>query len=115
MTIEARMVSPDHEFETPLDEWIAPAVMALRHAGIATEESCDGGLGHAFPEPTIRFGGDYAEALRAVSIAIREGLPVYTLRHVWRMDDGELIGPLWEITFTPQRPWWSTTCEGRIA
>ncbi|MGY3588172.1 hypothetical protein ACVIGB_002869 [Bradyrhizobium sp. USDA 4341] len=40
-----------------LDSGIRHAVLALRVAGIETFESCEGGHGHAFPDPTIKFHG----------------------------------------------------------
>jgi hypothetical protein len=85
--------------ETPLDAGIERAVHVLVSAGIATYESCEGGRGHAFPEPTVRFRGDHAEALRAVAAAIDHGLPVNALRRVWGVTNGELDGPWWEVTF----------------
>ena len=33
-------------------------VDALRSEGIKTFESCDGGDGHAYTEPTVRFAGE---------------------------------------------------------
>jgi hypothetical protein len=41
----------------PIDMGIVRAVRILRTAGIPTFESCEGGPGHAFAEPTVRFGG----------------------------------------------------------
>ncbi len=75
--------------------------MVLREAGIETWESCEGGEGHCFPEPTVRFNGNMQEALTAVSAALRAGLNVFQLRRVWRMNAGELEGPWWDITFIP--------------
>ena len=40
-----------------LDPGIRKAVERLQAEGIETFESCEGGSGHAFPEPTIRFYG----------------------------------------------------------
>ena len=40
-----------------LDEGIREAVAVLVANGVETFESCEGGPGHAFPEPTIRFEG----------------------------------------------------------
>jgi hypothetical protein len=40
-----------------LDPGIAPYVDALRAEGVETFESCEGGDGHAYPEPTVRFAG----------------------------------------------------------
>ena len=83
----------------PLDEGIAQYVDILRGAGVETFESCEGGAGHVFPEPTVRFHGSRAEGLRAISVAIERGLPVYGLRRLWTVDDGELTGPVWELVF----------------
>ena len=48
----------------------------------------------------VRFHGGMAEGFRALSIAIKEGLPVDSLRRVWPLVDGEPTGPSWELTFT---------------
>lgn len=67
--------------------------------GIETFESCEGGPGHSFPEATVRFEGTDSEGLRAVSIAMENGLPVRRLRRVWGIHDNMLHGPWWEMTF----------------
>lgn len=87
------------EFEPELDRGIAPYVHALRRAGVETFESCEGGDDHAYPEPTIRFYGDLAEGFRALAEATRQQLPVAALRRIWLIQDGEPIGPNWELTF----------------
>lgn len=86
-------------YDPPLDIGIAAAVDMLRAAGIETFESCEGGPGHAYPEPTVRFYGDRAEGFKALAIAIQRGLPVTGLRRVWPLVDGEPTGPWWELTF----------------
>lgn len=93
-------------FSTPLDKAICGVVLALRDAGIETFESCQGGPGHAYPEPTVRFYGQRDEGLRAVAVALRLRLPVLDLKRVWRIEDGELVGPWWEMIFAPtmERP-----------
>jgi hypothetical protein len=83
----------------PLDAGIEQAVHALRAAGIETYESCEGGPGHVFAEPTIRFTGQPSEGYRAVALALEQGLPVYALKRVWTIEAGELTGPVWEIVF----------------
>lgn len=88
-------------FDPPLDPGIAVAVRALFEAGIETFESCEGGIGHAYAEPTVRFHGDHAEGLRALAIAMRAALPVRELRRVWPVLDNEPTGPWWELTFKP--------------
>ena len=86
-------------YDPPLDQGITLMVDALRAAAIETFESCEGGPGHAYPEPTVRFHGDHAEGYRALAIAMRAGLPVKELRRVWPVNDGEPTGPWWELTF----------------
>jgi hypothetical protein len=68
-----------------------------------TFESCEGGRGHSSPEPVVRFDGQPPEGLKAVSAALYGQLKVHTLRRVWRIEDGELVGPWWELTFSPVR------------
>ena len=87
------------ELDMPLDAEIAPYVHVLREAGIETFESCQGGEGHVFAEPTIRFHGQHSEGYRAAAIAIQRGLPIYAIKRVWTVDDGELTGPVWEMVF----------------
>jgi hypothetical protein len=90
------------QWEMPLDRGISYAVKVLRDAGLETYESCDGGAGHAFKEPTVRFHGNQAEGFVAVAQALKNGLPVSDLRRFWMVVDGELDGPYWEMTFGPR-------------
>jgi hypothetical protein len=89
------------KYNPPLDAGIAHAVKVLAKAGVETYESCQGGKGHSYPEPTIRFYGERYEGFRALSIALSERLPVKDLRRIWVIQDGEPVGPDWEITFWP--------------
>ncbi len=57
-----------------LDPGIRRYVGALAAAGVETFESCEGGEGHAFQ--------------------------VTDLRRVWSIEDGEPVGPNWELTFS---------------
>lgn len=66
-----------------LDRGIEKAVMILRESGINTIESCEGGAGQAFPDPTIVFTGGKAEGYKALSVALHHGLAVVQLRRVW--------------------------------
>ena len=91
-------------FDSPLDPDISPAVQVLVEAGIEAFESCQGGPGHAYAEPTVRFQGDRAEAFKALAVALRNGLKVRSLRRTWPLEDGELTGPWWELTFEFTRP-----------
>ncbi len=88
------------EFDPPLDIGIEPIVRHLASMGIETYESCEGGEGHAFPEPTVRFHGGISEGYKALSYALEAGFNVAELRRVWEILDGELTGPCWELTLT---------------
>jgi len=50
----------------PVDMGIVRAVRILRTVGIPTYESCEGGEGHGFAEPTIKFGGTLEDGWRAI-------------------------------------------------
>lgn len=89
-------------FEMPLDPGIARAVEILRAGGIETYESCQGGEGHSFPEPTVRFFGPQSEGFRAFDVAMKHGLPVRNIRRIWTIIDGEPTGPNWEMVFISQ-------------
>jgi hypothetical protein len=86
-------------FNPPLDAGIRDIVVTLASNGVETFESCEGGAGHCFPEPTVRFEGGDSEGLRAVSIALEHGLPVRRLRRTWGVQNNILHGPWWEMTF----------------
>jgi hypothetical protein len=83
-----------------LDTKIAEVVRTLRYHGVETLESCEGGIGHSYPEPTVSFRGSHAEGFRALATAMACGLPVRHLRRVWSVGRG-LEGPIWEMTFVP--------------
>jgi hypothetical protein len=106
----AHRTSKEHEEEPPphppdryeghgYDHGIRRAVKILRENGIETCQSCEGGPGHAYPEPTVDFRGSYAAGFRAVSICLDNGLPIADLRRVWSVWTGEPEGPIWQLTF----------------
>lgn len=84
---------------TGCDPGVAEYVRVLREHGVETFESCEGGPGHAYPVPTVRFHGGRGEGFGALAIAIQYGLPVGDLRRAWPVVDGEPTGPYWELTF----------------
>jgi hypothetical protein len=86
-----------------LDEGIRDVVRLLARAGVETFESCQGGDGHAYPEPTIRFHGERSAGFQALAIALQHDLKVLSLRRVWPINDGEPTGPCWEIVILPNK------------
>lgn len=82
-----------------LDPGVAPYVDALRAEGVETFESCEGGEGHAYHQPTVRFAGGPSEGFRALAVALQHGFPVRAIRRYWAVRDGEPHGPDWEMTF----------------
>jgi hypothetical protein len=91
-------------FDPPLDDGIREIVHILVANNVETFESCEGTAGHCFPEPTVRFEGETSEGLRALSVALENGLPVFRLRRAWGVIDGMIHGPWWEMTFLPPKP-----------
>src|SRR5262245_20180880 len=85
--------------DLPLDPGIRRYVQILRAGGIETFESCQGGPGHACPEPIIRFHGNKGAGFRAFAIAVDYGLPVQDLRLSYPITDGWPSGPIWEMSF----------------
>ena len=88
-------------FTPPLDPGIARAILILDAEGVETYESCEGGPGHSYPEPAVRFHGTQGGGWHALSVCMDYGLPVSELRRIWSMDEGEPTGPYWELTFAP--------------
>ena len=99
----------DHQREAwlaALDPGVAPYVDVLDSAGVETYESCEGGDGHSYPEPAVRFYGVRGEGFRALAVALQNGLPVRAIRRLWMVDeDGHPHGPYWEMAWRAQRPW----------
>jgi hypothetical protein len=89
-----------------LDPGVARYVDVLDAAGIETYESCEGGDGHSYAEPAVRFYGARGQGFRALAVALQYGLPVRAVRHIWTVDeDGHPHGPYWELVFwEPYRP-----------
>ena len=94
-----------------LDPGIARYVDVLDAAGVETYESCEGGEGHSYAEPAVRFYGVRGEGFRALAIALQHGFPVRAARRIWTVDeDGHPEGPFWELAFWATSP---SPCSGR--
>lgn len=90
----------DTDLDLPIDPGVRAYVNALREGGIDTFESCEGGEGHACPEPIVRFNGPAdSEGFRAFAVAQERGLPVLHVRLAYGVQGGLLTGPYWEMTF----------------
>lgn len=86
------------------DPGIAPYVGWLFLSGIETNQSCEGGKGYPYPEPTIEFDGNRFEGFRALCVALERGMPVKELRRFWSIEEGEPCGPYWALTFWEKAP-----------
>lgn len=80
-----------------LESGVKNAVITLINNGIITYESCQGGEGHLYKEPTIRFSGDRTEGMKAYHILVSNGFSVVSISRIWVNMDEELTGPNWEI------------------
>ena len=84
-----------------LDPGIARAVEILREHGIRTFTSCEGGPGHSFSKPTVRFFGPPGEGRRVYAIAVAQELPVKNMRYEKpKLAFGLMISGWWEMTFS---------------
>lgn len=95
-----------------LDPGIRDAVILLNKYGFHTFESCQGGNGHCYPEPTVRFFGEEFDLIRAYEICSIHGLNISDTRRIYRktpvysdVTNGGVIGMNWdkpfnEITFS---------------
>jgi hypothetical protein len=94
------MGNPKPTVSLGLDPGIKKYVEGLQDSGIETFESCEGGKGHAYPEPAVRFHGGSEAGWRALSVCLKLGFPMSCLRRVWYvLETNEPTGPYWEITF----------------
>jgi len=89
------------EADRDLDEGIKDRLLVLVAAGIETYESCEGGPGHPYAEPTIRFFGERPEGFRALAAILQSEHrnSVRALHRMWQIIDGEPTGPDWEMVF----------------
>ncbi len=81
LTFQKKM---DYQF---VDERIRIPVQILNKHGFETFESCQGGEGHCFSEPTIRFFGSEFDCIRAFELLQAHGLCVYETKRVFRKVD----------------------------
>ncbi len=83
--------------DSPLDPGIKEVVLILRSEGVETVESCEGGEGHPYKEPTIIFHGNPYEGFRAYTIVKNHGYLIDSLAYEYIESDGWLKGPYWRL------------------
>jgi hypothetical protein len=87
--------------EMLIDEGIKPAVDILNEHGFVTIESCQGGEGHAYFDPMVRFEGTEFDLIRAWEVCAAFKLCVFEAHRVYRKctviyNESEEIGETWE-------------------
>lgn len=86
---------------SPLDLGIAREVALLIARGVETFEACQGGNGHAYDRPTVRFHGGPGAGWHALGVCRDFDIPVHDIGRVWDVIEGEPSGPYWQIVFRP--------------
>ena len=88
-------------FYQSLDTGIRFAVRVLHAHGFDTCQSCQGGKGHSYDEPTVEMvaQGDDAEGFGALAALRAYGLPVCAVAIVWPVQNGLPYEKNWRITF----------------
>lgn len=89
--------------DSVFDPLIAPYVNTLLANGIETFESCEGGEGHAFEVPTIRFHGNSGAGWKALSVALDNGFPVASIGQYWSIEDSRPMGAYWEMVLVKNK------------
>ena len=91
---------PDKSYRD-LDRGIRFAVRVLHAAGFDTCQSCEGGKGHAYDQPTVEMvaGGDDALGFGALAALQAYGLPVADISIIWPIRYGTPYEKNWRITF----------------
>ena len=85
-----------------LDAGIRFAVRVLHASGFETCQSCQGGKGHAYDQPTVEMVATSNDALGfgALEALYAYGLPVSAIAIVWPVQNGMPYEKNWRITFS---------------
>jgi hypothetical protein len=88
-------------FYRAIDAGVRFPVRVLHAYGFDTCQSCQGGKGHAYDQPTIEMEstGDDAGGFGALAALQRYGLPVADIAIRWPVRNGLPYERLWTITF----------------
>ncbi len=102
---EPSEIIPDAQINPKtIDKGILNEVLVLRKHGVDTFESCQGGVNHSFPEPTIKFHGDRNEGIRVAYICLQEFLSITEIRRTFSIENEEITMPYWEVVFKSEIP-----------
>jgi hypothetical protein len=98
--------------ERDVDKGISRYVGIFLRNGIETCQSCEGGPGHAYPEPTIDCYGGIGSGWAILKVCLDFDLPIMTLCLFWDITDGLPTGPAWRAIFKTKMPvnkkdWWN--------
>lgn len=95
------------DFYAGIDAGIRFAVRVLHAAGIETCQSCEGGQGHSYKEPSIDLRADgphRASGFRALSALADYGLHVRRVELVWDVVDDLPTERIWRIVLRKAHP-----------
>ncbi len=106
MSDEFHAIMRPEEFYQSLDSGIRFVVRVLHANGIDTQQSCQGGEGHCYLQPTVDVPGLPWDAVgfRVLSCLAGYGLPVDALNYHWPVMHGIPYEAFWRITFFKQMP-----------
>ena len=92
---------PEKSYQA-LDAGIRFAVRVLHAAGFETCQSCQGGKGHSYAEPTVEMVATAHDArgFGALEALCDYGLPVSSIAITWPVCDGVPFEKNWRITFS---------------
>jgi hypothetical protein len=100
------MMMPEQWYQK-LDAGIRFAVRVLHAAGgVETCQSCQGGDGHSYPEPTVDLIAGPSDALGFLALAALHAyaLPVASVALVWNVQHGLPYERVWRVTFSAVAP-----------
>jgi hypothetical protein len=81
-----------------IDLGIRFPLRVLHAAGVSTNQSCEGGNGHAYHVPTIDLDDEEGTGLVAVAALRRYGIEVSALSRLWLITDGmPSQAPIWRV------------------
>ncbi len=84
-----------------IDKGIRFAVRVLNAKGIDTQQSCQGGKGHAYNQPSVDIPAtdDDAKGFAALSALRDYGLPVQEVSIIWPVSGSLPTEKFWRVTF----------------